>query len=760
MDKTQFAGLTRLDPGDPLSLDNSSFQARNPALTDRLLQIGVVTHRHDAHARFPNPTSAPSASAVSSGGTIPADLTLTVGYTLNDSEGGETEVAPAVVVSTLPAWNPPDAVLTGEIDYTGGALLAATYHYAITWTDGGGGETAPGSYVSVEREPGYASGRVNLSGLNDGMVAAGASAWRLYRATGGDDFSYLASGTAATYTDDGTVNADCGQHPPDDENSTTNNSNSLRVLVPSGGVLGSAASFNVYVSPDGDFSGGTLVGTYPISSAGTYITYSSLALGPQSPPDVSTCVPGASKIDPDTDLLDWHWKRPVAASGVLPSGSQGDVRVALDTGKLWGVLASAGAAVAGDWTDLLQTVAGGIAVQKVGDSLISGRDKLRFQASGGVTLAVSDDGSGQATVTVFASGSPGGGGGGGGSIGVGDPLISPASYLRFTGSADTGVNVSDLGGGSAQVQIAAPILTASGGSNLISPVHHLEFAGSGGAIVGLSDLGNASARVIVSASGIQGPPGAAGATGAQGPAGSAYIDVAGSAGVGLISPVSHLRFAASGGASVAVQNIGGGSAQVLVSASGGGGGGGATSYPSCEVTLSSYQRLRPDTYSGTHAIQLGLDSFTSSNVGDGDFSLSSNTLVLPSPGVWTLGMIARFTDTYPGPHYQPSGMIAAQIQAYVPASSQFQVVAHHDQLRQTLEDSDGGGAYSYNNSDYASQSHEIITLERTVRIATSGASDARKVRFFVACAKVGTGGYIDIDSPGGVKNFWAVKLGS
>jgi hypothetical protein len=73
MRKTLFAGLTELDPSDSLAEDGYAFQQKNPRVTDHFLEIGAVTHRHDAHLPLADPTVAPSAAA--SGGCAPTPTT-------------------------------------------------------------------------------------------------------------------------------------------------------------------------------------------------------------------------------------------------------------------------------------------------------------------------------------------------------------------------------------------------------------------------------------------------------------------------------------------------------------------------------------------------------------------------------------------------------------------------------------------------------------------------------------------------------------
>lgn len=494
MDKTPFAGLTRLAPNDPLSTDNSSFQAKNPSITDRLLQIGALTHRHNALPALGNPSGyAPLVSVYASGGSIPADTDISVGFTLNNATGGETELSDVTTVSTQPPYNPPASPITAVVDYGAGALLAATYYYAVTLVDGSGGETALGPYATGDRLPGYASGRVLLSGLNDDFGVDGAVAWRLYRAIGGGEFQFLATGTSDTFTDDGSVAVNCDVLPPDDFNATTNEGNRLEVIVPSGVLISEAETFNVYLCTDGDFTTGSLVGTYPVASAMTVINVNSLALGAGSPPDVSSCIPGAHKIDPDSELLDWHWKRPVATVGDLPLGSAteaGDVRVVLsDSDPYIYDQASSG------WV-LFST--GGISqVQKVGDTLYASRTKLRFQASGAVTLAVSDDGTGQSTVTVFASGTASAAAGH--SIQDEGSPLTQRPIIDFVGG---GVTATDAGG---KTVVTIPGAASAVGGHVVedegTPLtqrSNLDFVGAG---VTATDAGGKTVITIPGAAG-------------------------------------------------------------------------------------------------------------------------------------------------------------------------------------------------------------------------------------------------------------------
>lgn len=386
MDRTLFAGLTRLEPGESLQSDNGSFQSENPETIDRFLEIGAVTHRHDAHAAQANPIIAPSASAVASGGHIPGGTALVFGYTLLDDEAGETTLSPLVTVTTDPPLDPPSAPPLGVIDYTAGDLLTDTYYYAVSLTDGEGGETPIGEPVAVEREPGFANGQVLISDLAAIMEESGASGWRLWRAQGGADYFLIATGADDEFIDTGVDSIDATVAPLVDTENFTNSDNSVWVVVPDSAEMVTASAFALYMSQSSDFGGPSMVGTYPLGSAGAEIWVRDLDVGTERPPDVSTCVPGASKIDPDVELLDWPWKRPVATFDDLPATTEREIRLVLDQRLIFE--ADPGATGPSDWTPLafsdLEQLLGDL------DSEADGPfDRLRFAGAGGAVVTVS-----------------------------------------------------------------------------------------------------------------------------------------------------------------------------------------------------------------------------------------------------------------------------------------------------------------------------------------------------------------------------------
>ena len=362
MDKTGFAGLTRLAPGESLALDGFSFQAQNPTILDLLLQIGAVTHRHDAHAALADPITEPALVVLDVGGTIPADQSIFVTYTLVDSFGGETLPRdPAVNVTTDPGLEAPLGSPDAVVDHAAGTLVSGSYAYAITATDGVGGESMIGPSVEAIIEPGDANNQVTLDNLQTLATDVGGSGWRAYRSVNGGEWNLLETGSTEALVDDGTLCIGCDEHPPV-LGGTTNATNVLKVTVPAAGQPANAVSFRIYASSDGDFLTPSLLGEYPVADYGVEKTYTSLALTDGAPPDVSTALPGALQIDPETEIANFTWRAPVANVAALPptGNRNGDVRIVLDThaAKVW-----TGAA----WIDLAG--GGGIPELELGDSL-------------------------------------------------------------------------------------------------------------------------------------------------------------------------------------------------------------------------------------------------------------------------------------------------------------------------------------------------------------------------------------------------------
>lgn len=391
MRRTRFAGLTLLEPEESISTDNASFQSRNPDVIDHFLEVGAVLHRHDGHDALADPLAAPSAGVLNTGGSIGADVTIFVAYTLTDSDGGETALSPTVTLTTDPPADPPSTPITATVTYNSGGVMADTWSYAITLADGAGGETLLGPVATVDRIPGPANASVTLDRLTADFGAYGATAWRLYKAQSGGELAFYASGATDRFVDAGQGCSDCGQLPP--SVNRTGRTNSLIVSTPAGAsaVSASAQSFRVYASQDPTFAADSLMGEYPVASAGRSIVYTTLAALRGRPPGQSTCVRGARQIDAERDLSSLYFRAPVAASGALPdapagSGLMGQVRMALDTGRLYAALGSGGARAGGQgWTRI---GSGLTRVSVHGASAVDGVEELRFQPQRGQQIDV------------------------------------------------------------------------------------------------------------------------------------------------------------------------------------------------------------------------------------------------------------------------------------------------------------------------------------------------------------------------------------
>lgn len=394
---TKFAGLTSLAPGESVAADGGSFLWRNPVVIDALLRLGGVTHRHDAAPALPDPTDDPIVTLSPVGGLIPHDTPIYIGYTLYDWRYGETKLNtfPAFV-TTSGGIEAPTQPPAAAADYTAGALLAATYQYALTVTDGAGGETTLSPFTPVTIDPGFASAQVQIAGLSSALAETGGTTWRLWRSTNSSIWYLLDEGTSDTFVDDGTIGGDCTIQPPDQTTTASTSLLTVTVPAPGSGASSGAIQFSIYESSDGVFDSPALLGTYPMASAGVPISFPSLNLSDGSPPPVSLAWPGANKIDPDTELLDWTWKRPVSDVAHLPSAgcSSGDVRVSLDTQMLY--VWAGGAWERSPWRNPVPSsgALGALADPRIGDVCLSIDTYTLYILEGGGWTAFSGGGGG------------------------------------------------------------------------------------------------------------------------------------------------------------------------------------------------------------------------------------------------------------------------------------------------------------------------------------------------------------------------------
>lgn len=329
MQKTPFAGLTQLAPGESLSTDGFSFQNRNPTITDKLLELALISHRHDEHAALADPTLGPTVTTLATGGTISSGLVLRVGYTLLDALGGETVISPLIDQATAVGITTPDDEPTAVHDDAAGELLADTYLYAVTVTDGSGGETALGPAATVIIPAGSGTNQVTLSGLGAIVTASGGTGWRVWRMVGGGQWAMLEAGATDTLVDDGTLCADASLTPPTSTLSTQATSR-LRVTVP-GGQPAQAARFRIYVTDEADFGSPALLADLPAAQLGVMQEFTDFDPQDGAPPETSLAFGGATKINAETELAALYWRTPVADFAALPGAGNtpGDVRATL-----------------------------------------------------------------------------------------------------------------------------------------------------------------------------------------------------------------------------------------------------------------------------------------------------------------------------------------------------------------------------------------------------------------------------------------------
>jgi hypothetical protein len=375
-EKTTFAGLTRLAPTDSLSEDNFAFQDTDRLILDQLLRVGAVTHIHDGHAALADPTEAPTIAAADTGGTIPAEQTIYAAYSLVDAQGGETLATDVVMVTTQPGLAVPDDSPTLAADTTAGTLLAGSYSYAVTVTDGSGGESGLGPTATIVIPAGSATNQIDVSGLAQIVTDNGGTGYRLWRSVNGGEWTLINTGTTDTVTDDGSLCPDCGVTPPDGTTNLTNGTNAVTITIPA--ITDPAAiSYRVYASQDPLLGSPSLVGTFPVATTDPIDLTTLDVLLEGSPPASSLALPGAMPIDARTEITNLRWLFPVAddaARDALTGVEEGSVVLTLadealnvyDATGVWGKLAG-GAGGGGSLLDVWQGAWDGSLAYTAGD---------------------------------------------------------------------------------------------------------------------------------------------------------------------------------------------------------------------------------------------------------------------------------------------------------------------------------------------------------------------------------------------------------
>lgn len=283
--------LEQLRDSDPLSTDDYKFTYSDRALIDRLLKLGAETHHHTGvSAASLNPTSAPTLSDSTSGGTIAAGVTAYYEYTWVDGNGLETAPSPFSSVA-MPAQCATPSAPTLTFSSSSGTLTAGSYLYLLTaYTGSSTAETLPSLAASITT---VATGEIVV---HFPALPSGADGFNIYRfAPGGNSYLYMVTvavsgGTPTSWTDDGSVGANCNRFPPGAN--TTNSTNSVLVTLPT--AIPSGYTWNLYRTYDNTNWNGSLLAS--VTSGATTYTDTGAATTSGAPPTASLLVGTPTKI--------------------------------------------------------------------------------------------------------------------------------------------------------------------------------------------------------------------------------------------------------------------------------------------------------------------------------------------------------------------------------------------------------------------------------------------------------------------------------
>lgn len=227
--QTDHYGLTTLGSGDTFAHDGHKYTGADRRLIDSLLHLGAEGHRHSGQAAVDIvPTIPPGLTLNSTGGTIPAATRVHYKYTWVSTRGEETAAGPESYVDTPEPITAPGGATLG-ISTSGGALAPGNYYYVLTaYTSVSTAETRA---VNPTYVPVPATTTTNAITLTMPSLPGGATGFNIYRrAPGQTKYFFLASTTASSYEDDGSVAEDCDRSVP--SANSTNGTNSIDVELP------------------------------------------------------------------------------------------------------------------------------------------------------------------------------------------------------------------------------------------------------------------------------------------------------------------------------------------------------------------------------------------------------------------------------------------------------------------------------------------------------------------------------------------------
>lgn len=278
--QTQNYHLEKLAAGEPFSSDGQKYTTTDRDLMDRLLKQGAESHHHTGiTAASLNPTTLPSVGLSLTGGALPGGSTAFYAYTWVDPNGLETAPSPAASVSLpAPVATPSAPSLTSS--GSAGTLVAGAYLYLVTaYTGSSTSETLPSLAATITTA---VTGEIIV---HFPTLPSGASGWNVYRfAPGGDSFLFMVtvpvtSGLPTTWTDDGSVGANCNRFPP--SANTTNSTSSVLVTLPV--PIPAGYTWNLFRTFDNSNWSNSLLASI-VTTATTYTDVGAATSGFQPPP--------------------------------------------------------------------------------------------------------------------------------------------------------------------------------------------------------------------------------------------------------------------------------------------------------------------------------------------------------------------------------------------------------------------------------------------------------------------------------------------
>lgn len=208
-------GFSRFGPatGGTINDDGGKFSDKDRMVLDSILSA-FENHTHsdlDAGGKLADPPGTPTAMYSNAGGTLAGGKTYHYAVTFIDQHGLETAPsASAAVTAPAPVMTPRAPQVYAS---TGGSLEAGMYYYILTAIGPDGVETTPSAPVPVTLLPGDASVRIIPPAPPAGTSVVQYRAWRQYQTANG--FTRLAPfAPGEEYVDDGSIpNEPCACDP-------------------------------------------------------------------------------------------------------------------------------------------------------------------------------------------------------------------------------------------------------------------------------------------------------------------------------------------------------------------------------------------------------------------------------------------------------------------------------------------------------------------------------------------------------------------